>query len=100
MERDTQFTQKKAEGAMLQSHFQDKYQLPKVSFGDRASMHIQAPDPWALDSFAPLWEPLLSAPKTHGKLGEIICFSTPSLLNWNLPKPRIWQGGIVQSSRD
>ncbi|KAG8514521.1 Complexin-3 [Galemys pyrenaicus] len=29
MERDAQFTQKKAERATLRSHFRDKYQLPK-----------------------------------------------------------------------
>ncbi|XP_021796427.1 complexin-3 isoform X2 [Papio anubis] len=30
MERDAQFTQRKAERATLRSHFRDKYRLPKV----------------------------------------------------------------------
>lgn len=31
MERDAQFTQRKAERATLRTHFRDKYRLPKVN---------------------------------------------------------------------
>lgn len=40
MERDAQFTQRKAERATLRSHFRDKYRLPKVSLGAWAGRHI------------------------------------------------------------
>lgn len=58
MERDAQFTQRKAERATLRSHFRDKYRLPKVSLGAGAARNIQDPELWAADSSATLEEGL------------------------------------------
>lgn len=52
MERDAQFTQRKAERATLRSHFRDKYRLPKVSLGPWAARHIRDLELWAPDPFA------------------------------------------------
>lgn len=47
MERDAQFTQRKAERATLRSHFRDKYRLPKVSLqaGLRGTFGLRTPLP-------------------------------------------------------
>lgn len=71
MERDAQFTQRKAERATLRSHFRDKYRLPKVSLGAWTGRHIRTLN-LELPSLCPGSAPQLSAPKTHGVLGWIL----------------------------
>lgn len=73
MERDAQFTQRKAERATLRSHFRDKYRLPKVSLGPWAARHIRNHALWAPDPFALLLALQLS--------GSVIKLTILSLLH-------------------